>query len=98
MDVVQFFDTFSLVVAEQVIEVPKIIVENIPSRRTAAGGPAGGSAADRDSHRPAVVLRGYGWVRLVAALWTCGGLLVAVWHLPHPVDHSTGVHRQARAG
>ena len=32
-----------------------------------------------------------------AAQWAFGGLLVEVWHLPHPVDPPTGVHRQARA-
>ena len=26
------------------------------------------------------------------------GLLVEVWHHPHPVDPPTGIHRQARAG
>ena len=50
--------------AEQLVEVPTIIS---CSRSCAAyGRPPGGSAADRDSHRPAVVIREYGWVRLVA--------------------------------
>ena len=45
-DVHHFFAACLPVVAEQVIDVPKIILENIPTRH-ATGGTAGGSADDR---------------------------------------------------
>ena len=63
-------------------------VLGLPTRRcscAAYGRPAGGSAADRDSHRPAVVLLEYGWVRLVAAQWAFarspGGGVQGLWYV-----------------
>ena len=61
----------------------------------AFGRPGGGSAADRAS--ACRVFRWCGWVRLAAALWAYGGLVVEGGLLSHPVGPSTGVHRQARA-
>ena len=105
VDVLWFVDAL-VPVSEQVIEVPKIILENIPPRRLVRDPqlaeqlvavptpfPAHvpvprGSAADSDC--PSVVLREYGQEHLVSAPWACGGLLVEVWHHPHPVDPPPG--------
>ena len=67
-----------------------------PRSCAADGAPAGGSAADRAS--ACRVFRGCRWVRLAAALWAYGGLLVEGGLLSHPVGPPTGLHRQARAG
>ena len=109
VDVLRFVDALVLV-AEQVIEVPKIILENIPPRRLVRDPQLAEQLVDVPTRFPVHVLvprmedqlvevpqivthivprsffvstDGYIWS---SAPWACGGLLVEVWHHPHPVD------------
>ena len=109
VDVLRFVDAL-VPVSEQVIEAPKIILENIPSRRLVRDPQLAEQLVDVPTPFPVhvpvprmedqlvevpqivthivpqsffVSTDGHVW-------WAFGGLLVEVWHLPHPVDLPPG--------
>ena len=116
----EVYKLLDVAVPEQVIEVPKIFVDDIPSRLSVREPQLAEQLVEVTIPSPALVpaprmedqlvevppivpqlvpfFCGCGWVRLAAALWTYGGLLVEGGLLPHPVGPPTGVYRQARAG
>ena len=116
VDVLRFVDAL-VPVAEQVIEVPKIILENIPvptlvrepqlaEQLVEVPTPSTALAPvprmeDQLVEVPQIVTHIVPQSFLVSTdghVWSqLSGPSVELWHLPHPVDPPTGVHRQARA-
>ena len=91
---------------EQVIDMPKIILDQV-SQRSAAGGTVGGSASALLLRVLSRAQRGRGgdhgtgqgrcWSHVVPRSWTTWGLLVDARHAPHPVAAAGGTHRRPRA-
>ena len=99
VDVVQFFDTLSPVVGEQVIEVPRIILESIPSRRSVREPQLAEQLVDVPTPSPTLVPAPRVEDQLVEVPPIVTHIVPQSFfvgtdgYLPHPVDLSTGVHR-----